>query len=132
MTVTPSGRPARRRASRAAAAVVAILALSVPLVVPTAALADTATPAPTPTPTPPIEPGTTAFTLSPISNGLVHPGEALNVSMTIQNETDAATPTVTADLSLGRTALDDRAALTAWLDGDTSGVRTEDLSLIHI
>ncbi|WP_127473601.1 DUF6049 family protein [Microbacterium sulfonylureivorans] len=123
MTVTPSGWPARRRAPRAAAAVVAILTTIAALVVPATALADTTTP--TPTPTPPIPAGTTAFTLAPISNGIVRPGEALAVSLTLQNETDAPTPPATATLSLGRTPLADRSALTAWLDGETAGVRTE-------
>lgn len=121
MTVTPSGRPIRRRASRAAAAVLAILtALAGPGL---PALADT--PTPTPTPTPPIPAGTTAFTLAPISNGLVGPGEALTVSLSLQNETDAATAPAAATLSLGRTALPDRNALTAWLAGETAGVRTQ-------
>lgn len=120
MTVTPSGKPARRRASRAAAVALAILtALASPGV---PAFADT--PTPTPTPTPPIPAGTTAFTLSPISNGIVAPGEALAVSLTLQNETDAATAPAVATVSLGRTPLPDRAALSAWLGGRTAGVRT--------
>lgn len=123
MTVTPSESLARRRISRAGVAFVAILTLLTTLLAPVGAFADT--PTPEPTPTPPIPVGTTAFTLAPISNGVLTPGEALNVSMTLQNETDASTPRATAELSLGRTALADRAALTAWLDGDTSGVRTQ-------
>lgn len=121
MTVIPTRTPARRRASRAAAVVVAILALLSPLA---AAPAWADTPTPTPTPTPPIEAGTTAFTLAPISNGVVRPGEALAVSLTLQNETALPTPSVTATLSLGRTPLADRAALTAWLAGKTGSVRT--------
>jgi hypothetical protein len=121
MTVTPSGKPARRRASRVAAALLAIL-----MAVATPGLAATAaTPSPSPTPTPPIAAGTTAFTLTPISNGLVKPGEALAVSLTLQNETSIPTSATTATLSLGRTALADRAALTSWLQGDTAGVSTQ-------
>lgn len=121
MTVIPPGKPARRRASRVAAAVLAILTvLGSPGV---AASADT--PTPTPTPTPPIPTGTTAFTLAPISNGIVNPGDALAVSLTRQNETALTIAPATATVSLGRTALADRGALTAWLDGDTDGVRME-------
>lgn len=118
--MTPSGKPARRRAPRVAAAVLAILtALATPGL---PAAADTN--APTPTPTPPIPAGTTAFTLSPISNGLVRPGEALAVSLTLQNETGVTTGPATATVSLGRTPIADRAALSAWLDGDTAGFTT--------
>ena len=122
MTVIPTRTPARRRASRAAAVLVAILAVLTPLA---AAPAWADTPTPTPTPTPPIEPGTTAFTLAPISNGVVRPGEALAVSLTLQNETTQPTPAATATLSLGRTPLADRTALTAWLDGAGGSVRLQ-------
>jgi hypothetical protein len=121
MTVTPSGRPARRRASRAAAVALAILTVLATPGLP--ASADT--PTPTPTPTPPIPTGTTAFTLAPISNGIVAPGGALAVSLALQNETDAATAPAVATVSLGRTPLSDRSALTTWLEGDTAGIRTE-------
>jgi hypothetical protein len=124
MTVTPSGKPARRRASRAAAVALAILtAIATPGL---PAYADT--PAPTPTPTPPIPAGTTAFTLAPISNGLVAPGEALAVSLTLQNETDAATAPAVASVRLGSRPLASRAALTRWLGGNTGGVRTQQVA----
>ncbi|WP_169582909.1 MULTISPECIES: DUF6049 family protein [Microbacterium] len=123
MTVTPSGKPARRRATRAAAALLAILtALAVPAL---PATADTVTPSPTPTPTPPIPSGTTAFTLAPISNGIVSPGDPLVVSLTLQNETLVSTAAVTATVSLGREPVADRSALAEWLDGETSGVTTQ-------
>lgn len=123
MTVTPSGKPARRRATRAAAVLLAILTvLAVPAL---PAAADTVTPSPTPTPTPPIPSGTTAFTLAPISNGIVSPGDPLVVSLTLQNETLVSTTAVTATVSLGRTPIADRSALTEWLDGETSGVTTQ-------
>lgn len=128
MTLIPSGKPARRRASRVAAVVLAILtALAAPVV---PAFAGTATP--TPTPTPPIPAGTTAFTLAPISNGIVTPGEALAVSLILQNETDAATVPAVATVSLGRTALANRAALAAWLEGTTSGARTEEVATVSL
>lgn len=119
MTVIPP-RPSRRRAPRAAAVVLAILTTIATPGLPALAAA----PSPTPTPTPPIPAGTTAFTLAPISRGVLVPGEALAVSLTIQNETDAATLPAQATLALGRTPLADRTALTDWLDGDTVGVQT--------
>ncbi len=118
----PPGRPARRRAPRAAAVVVAILT-ALAVLAPGGAFADT--PTPSPTPTPPIPAGTTAFTLTPISNGIVRSGEPLVVSLTLQNETLSPTAPATATLSLGRRALADRTALTAWLDGEEAGVTTE-------
>ncbi|KRB36988.1 DUF6049 family protein [Microbacterium sp. Root180] len=124
MTLIPAGTPARRRASRAVAVVLAILtALATPGIP-----AFAGTPSPIPTPTPPIPAGTTAFTLAPISNGIVSPGEALAVSLTLQNETDAATAAAVATVSLGRTPLPDRESLSAWLEGTTSGVRTEEVA----
>lgn len=124
MTVTPSGKPARRRASRAAAVALAILtAVSAPGL---PAFADT--PTPTPTPTPPIPAGTTAFTLAPISNGIVAPGEDLAVSLTLQNETDAATAPAVATVSLGSRPFANRAALTRWLGGRTAGVSTQEVT----
>ncbi len=133
MTVTPSRWPARRRAPRAAAVAVATLAVALTLLTPATALGAAApSPAPTPSPTPPITPGTTAFTLSPISDGIVRAGEPLTVSLTLQNETDAATPPLTATISLGRTELPDRAALTAWLAGDTERVTTQPVATAPI
>ncbi|MDY0908111.1 DUF6049 family protein [Microbacterium sp. CFBP9034] len=125
-------RPARRRAPRAAAVLAALLFALTAVVLPAPAFADTPSPSPTPTPTPPIPVGTTAFTLAPISNGLVVSGEPLTVSLTLQNETDAATAPASATVSLGRTPLPDRAALAAWLDGDTSGVQTQAVATASI
>lgn len=122
MTVTPSGKPARRRASRAAAVALAILTVIATPGLPASAGT------PTPTPTPPIPAGTTEFTLAPISNGIVAPGEALAVSLTLQNETDAPTAPAVATVSLGRTPIASRAALTRWLGGSTAGVRTREVA----
>nr|WP_284444979.1 DUF6049 family protein [Microbacterium yannicii] len=111
-------RPARRarRFVTAAAATVAVFAA---LLMPGAAMA--ASPEPTPTPTSTIPAGTTVLTLSPLGDGIVRPGDALSVTVTLQNGTAAPLPPSTATLSLGRTALADRDALGEWLDGtDTS------------
>jgi hypothetical protein len=98
----------------AAVAAVAVLA---GLVLPASATAAGPDPTPTPTATASVPAGTAVFTLSPLSNGIVHPGDALSVSISIQNgtATDLAPAIVT--LSLGRTPLADRDALGAWLDG---------------
>lgn len=120
MTVTPTHRRAPRRARRArlAAMVVAVVALLAPATVAGAAQ----TPSPTPSAT---ASGTTAFTLSPVGNGIVRPGEALTVSVTLENGTAAAVPATPVALSLGATALGDRAALSAWLAGDGTGALTQ-------
>ncbi|WP_157535761.1 DUF6049 family protein [Microbacterium sp. Root166] len=130
--MTTSRSPARRRATRAAAVAAATLALVGTLLAPAAAIGAAPSPTPTPTPTPPITSGTTAFTLSPISDGIVRPGEPLTVSLTLQNETDAPTPPITATIALGRTELPDRAALTAWLSGDTGRVTAEPVATAAI
>lgn len=74
-----------------------------------------ATPAPTPSPV-----GEPAFTLSPISSGLIQPGQPLNVSVTMTN--DSATPTGpgTVSLAFGTTPFGDRRDLADWLTGDTT------------
>ncbi|GAA1955497.1 DUF6049 family protein [Microbacterium deminutum] len=119
MTVTPPREHAVRRTLRARA--VALLAATVIALLPVVVggPADAATPTPTPTPTPPIPVGTTQFTLSPLGNGVVRPGDALAVSVTLQNGTAVPTTPVSVTLELGSSPLHDRAALTAWLGGDT-------------
>ena len=58
------------------------------------------------------------MTLSPVGNGVVRPGDALAVSVTISNETPLDSPAAEVVLELGTAALGDRAALSAWLAGD--------------
>lgn len=101
----------------AAAALTVVAALWLPSVATAAP-----TPSPTPTPTSPVPAGTTVFTLSPVSNGIVRAGDALTVSVGLQNGTDAELPPSAVTLSLGATALADREALAAWLRGDLTGV----------
>ncbi len=91
------------------------------LLLPSAATA-APTPSPTPTPTSSVPAGTSVFTLSPVSNGSVRPGDALTVSVSLQNGTDAEIPASTVTLSLGAAPLADRTALAAWLGGDLGGV----------
>lgn len=116
MIVTPPRalqRPARR-APRFVTAAVAAVAVLAGLLVPGAAVA--ASPEPSPSPTATIPTGTTVFTLSPLANGIVRPGDVLSVTLSLQNGTDTATAPLTVTLSLGRTPLADRDALGDWLD----------------
>ena len=133
MTVTspPSGTPVPQRAAarrglraRLSAAVptVALLA-AIAVAAPLAALPARAASAPEPTPSPTagVLTGETTFTLSPIANGTVRPGEGLAVSVSLRNGTGTPTQPITVTLGLGDSALRDRAALRRWLGGDTDG-----------
>ena len=139
MTVTspPSGPSVVRRGVRARArgviAIAVLLVVGAPLAVApahaappvtaSAAAGRIAAPQPTPVePTPDVPTGVAAFTISPVANGIVLPGEGLAVSVTLQNGTAVATAPAAVTLSLGAAPLPDRAALTAWLAGDTAGV----------
>ncbi|MCP2638316.1 DUF6049 family protein [Microbacterium sp. HD4P20] len=125
-------RRARPRAPRLAAAIAAsavvALALLAPVAVPAASASPAPGPTPTPTATPPVAPGTTAFVLSPVANGIVRPGESLTAAVTRQNGTDAELPAAEVTLSLGATPLPDRQALAGWLDGTTDGVGVDPVS----
>jgi hypothetical protein len=116
MTVT-SPRKRRAVSIRVAATLGAVL---LALGSPAGAIAVPSTVTPTPTP----DPGATIFTLSPVGNGVVEAGDPLTVSVSMQNTTALPTEQVQVTLELGRTALRDRAALTRWLDGSTTGVAT--------
>lgn len=110
--------PSRARRTAPAALLATVLLLITGLLAVPSASASTATP--TPTPTSAVAPGEAVFTLSPIANGIVRPGDGLAVSVTLQNGTDAATPATAVTLSLGSEALTGRAALSAWLNGEGS------------
>ncbi|MGZ8805194.1 MAG: DUF6049 family protein [Microbacterium sp.] len=128
---TPRPRADRRDAHsrvRAAIALTALLVVAVPSAAapavassPLMSTGDTATPSPTPTPLAGELTGETTFTLSPVGNGVVRPGEGLAVSVSLHNGTAVTTTPIDVTLSLGATALRDRRALTGWLGGDTSG-----------
>lgn len=124
-------RPSVRRRrfggrARGALAIGALLVLAVPAAAAPASAAPASAapapgstqPSPTPTPTPDIPLGETVFTLSPVANGTVAPGEGLAVSVTLQNGTLATTNPAAVTLSLGSTPLRDRGELRAWLDGE--------------
>lgn len=117
-----------RRSAFAAVVAATVLAIGVGLGAPAAASSST----PTPTPDPSATPGTVVFTLSPIRDGILRAGEGLTVSVGVENGTDADTPPVTVTLSLGRSALASRGALTAWLDGSTDGVAVEPIATTQL
>jgi hypothetical protein len=122
----------RSRRLRGALAIAAMLVMAAPLAAAPAAavpaapaavpIAASTQPEPTPTPTPAVPPGETLFTLSPVANGIVRPGDELAVSVSLQNGTAVPTEPAAVTLSLGATPLTDRAALTAWLTGETGGI----------
>ncbi|MEV5070278.1 hypothetical protein MRBLMI12_001880 [Microbacterium sp. LMI12-1-1.1] len=126
--MTPPRAPQRpaRRAPRFVTATVAAVAVVAGLLLPAAAMAESSEPSPSPTASIPV--GTTVFTLSPQADGIVRPGDALSVSISLQNGTDAAVTPSTVTLSLGRTPLADRDALDAWLDGTDSTVALEPIA----
>jgi hypothetical protein len=115
--VARRGLRARLRRAVPAVALLAALAIAAPL----GSIPAIAAPTPTPTPTAGILTGETTFTLSPIANGIVRPGEGLAVSVSLQNGTGSPTQPIAVTLSLGGTALRDRAALRDWLSGDDVG-----------
>lgn len=133
MTVTTSGKPARRRAVaiRALGAVLAGALLGGSIVMTAAALpagAAAETPTPTPSPTPEIPVGTTVFTLSPVGNGIVAADEGLSVTITLQNATTRPTPAHAVTLRIGTDPITDRRVLDAWLDGDLTAAVTNDVA----
>ncbi|WP_160150870.1 DUF6049 family protein [Microbacterium timonense] len=118
MTPPRALRRPPRRTARLATAALAAVAVLVGLLVPGAAVAaPEPSPTPSPTQTPAVPPGTTLFTLSPLSNGIVRPGDALNVSISVQNGTAADLPGTTVTLSLGTDPIADREDLGEWLGG---------------
>lgn len=125
MTVTsqPSGSPVPRRSltRRLLATLVAgSIALGV-LVPATAAGAATATPSPSASTTPSV------LSVAPVANGVLRPGEALTVAVTLAAGSSATASSGLA-LSLGTTPLGDDAALDRWLTGDTSGVALQQVA----
>jgi hypothetical protein len=110
-------------------AAVAVLA---GLLLPAPAVAADPTPTPSPTATSAVPTGTTVFTLSPVANGIVNPGDALSASVSIQNGTDAEVAPTPVTLSLGRTPIADRDDLGDWLDGTSTDVALEAIATDQI
>ena len=123
-------RPPRRAQRLVTAAFAAVAVLATLLPAPSAAAAPS--PEPTPTPTSAVPAGTSVFTLSPLANGVVRAGDALSVSVSLQNGTAAALAPVDVTLSLGTTPLADRNALTAWLDGEASDAGLQPVAAVSI
>lgn len=80
---------------------------------------------PSPTPTAEVLTGTTEFTLAPIRNGILSPGEDLTASVTLENGTALTVGRSDVTLEIGTSALTDRARLGAWLAGDLAGVELQ-------
>ena len=111
----PSGRGLRVRRGAVAALAAALIGLGgAPAA--TAALPTETTPSPTPT-APPVE-GDAEFTLAPISNGILRPGETLIVSVTMTNETFTPTSVGAVTLGFGATPFAGRDDLSEWLSGE--------------
>jgi len=129
----PAVPPARRvRARLCALAAVAAL-LVAPVIGPAAGASASVTSAPgsstpTPTPTPSTEAGEAVFTLSPISSGLMQPGQPLNVSVTMTNESAVLTAGGSISLAFGTTPFDDRHDLDDWLAGDATGTAVAEIA----
>ncbi|HKP07816.1 MAG TPA: DUF6049 family protein, partial [Microbacterium sp.] len=132
MTSPRAPRRAPRHAPRLVTAGVAAVAVLAGLLLPAPAMAADPTPTPSPSATSSIPAGTTPFTLSPVANGIVNPGDLLSVSVSIQNGTGAETAPVSVTLSLGRTPIADRDDLGDWLDGTTAGVALEAIGVGEI
>ncbi|GAB6859799.1 DUF6049 family protein [Microbacterium xylanilyticum] len=111
---TTANSPLRLRLRRAAGAVAVALGLALPLVVPTPAAAES-TPTPSPTQTPQHEGLQVA--LVPDANGSYLSGAPLTATLALRNDATAGLGAGTVHLELGRTALGDRHAVSAWLDG---------------
>lgn len=128
----PSAPSARRLRARLAALLGILLAALAPLALPSAASAAASVVSqattPSPSPSPSIVPGEAVFTLSPIANGILEPGESPTVSVTMTNDRAVATPSGTVSLFFGTTPLADRAALSAWLGGDTTIVGSREIA----
>jgi hypothetical protein len=120
MTATSSpahGRVARRFA-RACIIGVAALAVAVSAVlVPPPAYA-----APTPSPSASQLSGKATLTLAPLGRGIVPQDEGLSAYVTLDNGTASEIDGGPVSLSAGTAPLTDRAALSAWLAGDRTGV----------
>ena len=115
MTATTTvSSPLRLRLRRAAGALVVALGLVLPLAAPTPASAES-TPAPSPTQTP--SHAGLQLSLLPDGNGAYASGSPLTATLTLRNDATTGLGAGTVHLELGRTALADRRAVGAWLDG---------------
>jgi hypothetical protein len=111
----PSGPGLRARLGAIAALAAVLIGLGAAPAA-TAVLRAETTPSPTPT-APPLE-GDAEFTLAPISNGVLRPGEVLTVSVTMTNDTFTATSEGSVALEVGFTPFSDRDDLASWLAGE--------------
>nr|WP_277924992.1 DUF6049 family protein [Microbacterium ureisolvens] len=117
-----------RRAPRLVTAALAAVVVVCGMLLPVPATAAAPEPAPTPSEISDVPAGTSVFTLSPSSNGIVRPGDALSVSISLQNATDAEIAPTTVTLALGRTPIANREALGEWLSGSVSAAGLEPIA----
>lgn len=126
MTVTsqPSGAPVPRRsltrrllATLAAGALVAGIALPA-----------TAASAAAPSPSPSASTSPSVLTAAPSANGILRPGDALSVVVTVAAGTSPATAGPVT-LSLGSAPLADDASIDRWLSGDASGIALQQIAV---
>ncbi|WP_295825993.1 DUF6049 family protein [uncultured Microbacterium sp.] len=117
MTSQPSGAPVPRRsftrrllATLAAGAIVAAVALPV-----SAASAATQSPSPSASTSPSV------LIAAPSANGILRPGDALSVVVSLAAGSSAA-PAGSVALSIGSAPLADDASIDRWLSGDASGI----------
>lgn len=122
MTVPPPRTTTLRRLASRLSAILAATALATGL---GGGGAVAASVTPSPTPTADVRTGTTDFTLAPIRNGILNPGEALTASVTIENGTALTVERTDVTLEIGASALPDRGRLNAWLAGDVGGVELQ-------
>ncbi|MCE4025970.1 DUF6049 family protein [Microbacterium sp. Au-Mic1] len=115
MTATQTeSAPLRLRLRRAAGAFVVAVGLVLPLAaLSPAAAAETPTPSPTQTP----QHAGVQLSLQPDGNGTYASGSPLTTTLTLRNDATTGLGAGTVHLELGRTALGDRRAVGAWLDG---------------
>ncbi|WP_150954326.1 DUF6049 family protein [Microbacterium testaceum] len=123
MTSQPSGAPVPRRSlTRRLLATLAAGALVLGIALPaTAASAATPSPSPSASTSPPV------LTAAPAANGILRPGEALSVVVSVAAGTSSLSAVPVA-LSIGSTPLTDDAAVDRWLSGDASGITFQQIA----
>ncbi|GAA3919540.1 DUF6049 family protein [Microbacterium invictum] len=114
-----SGGGVRRPLATAVGALLVLLALVVAPLTPATAATATAD-------------ETFSFTMAPRGDGIVNPGQSLFVTLAATNRTSSSVRGGEVVLSLGRTPLTDRAAITAWLGDEHSDASLDALTDVTI
>nr|WP_274604476.1 MULTISPECIES: DUF6049 family protein [unclassified Microbacterium] len=123
VTSQPPGSPVPRRSlTRRLLATLAAGALAFGLAVPAMPAAAAA-----PSPSPSASTTPAVLSAAPVANGILRPGEALTVAVTLAAGSGSAVATPVG-LQLGTAPLSDDAALERWLGGDTTGVTLQQVA----